>query len=79
MPVCMERALLVPPQQGKSCCAGASALHWGLEGKGRINGTENGSTQKLHHNRVKPMLVWVIPGFGIICGVHGSSENDRGP
>lgn len=77
--VCMERTLPVPPQQGKSCCAGASALHWGLGGKGATDGTGNDSPQKLHHNRAKPMMVGVIPGFEIICGAHGSSENDRGP
>lgn len=69
----------MPQQQGKSCCAGASALQWGLEGKGKADGTGNDSPQKLHHNRAKAMLVWVIPGFGIIRGAHGSSDNDRGP
>lgn len=68
----------MPPKQGKSCCPGASALHWGLEVKRRANGTGNDSLLKLQHNRAKPMLVWVIPGFRIICGAHGSSENDRG-
>lgn len=67
----------MPQQQGKSCCAGASALRRGLEEKGKTDGTGNDSPQKLHHNRA--ILVWVIPGFGIIRGAHGSSDNDRGP
>lgn len=75
----MERALPVPPQQGKSCCSGGSALRWGLQGKGRTDGTGNDSPQMLHHNGVKPILLWVISGFGIIGGAHGSSENERDP
>ena len=69
----MQTALPAPAQQGKSCCAGISALRWGLEGKSKTDGTWNDSPQKSDHNRAKT-IPWLI------CDVHGargSSENER--
>lgn len=39
------------PAQGKSCCAGVSALPGGLDGKSETEGTWNDSPQMSEHNR----------------------------